>query len=299
MDRSLALNLPSYGNVVPSINISQMFKNGTTVKVAYNNRISRPGLQQLNPNFNAANPQDINVGNPNLKPEISNNVELSVSKAIKRSYVNLSFFGRQTNNSILKLSMPSDTLFGALITTYDNIGKQQTAGMNFFGNIFLTPKWSINGGMDMYYQYLEGQVQSNDGLVLTENDGIVVSGRLMSQLKLENGWSLQAFAGMRGNEVMLLGSQTGMRFYSLGFLKDFGKKASLGLGIDNIFGGMVIRSNTSSDLFKQESVNNIYNQNLKVNFSYNIGNMKFVEKKKTKSVNNTDVKSGGDNSQTM
>ncbi|SOE22614.1 Outer membrane receptor proteins, mostly Fe transport [Spirosomataceae bacterium TFI 002] len=299
MDRAIALNLPSYGNLVPSINISQMFKNGTTIKVAYNNRIQRPGLQQLNPNFNAANPQDINVGNPNLKPEISNNVELSISKAIKRSYVNLSFFGRQTNNSILKLSMPSDTLFGALVTTYDNIGKQQTTGMNFFGNLFITPKWSINGGVDMYYQYLEGQVQSTDGLVLTNNDGIVVSGRLMSQLKLENGWSLQAFAGMRGNEVMLLGSQTGMRFYSVGFLKDFGKKASLGLGIDNIFGGMVIRSNTSSDLFQQESVNNIYNQNIKVNFSYKLGNMKFVEKKRTKSVNNTDVKAGGDNSQSM
>lgn len=299
VDKNIALALPSYGNLVPSINISQMLKNGMTLKMAYNNRISRPGLQQLNPNFNAANNQNIEIGNPNLKPEVSNNMELSLSKAIKRSYLNLTFFGRQTTNSISRISMPSDTLVGALITTYDNIGKQQAAGLNFFGNIFITQNWSINGGFDMYYTYLDGQIRGFDGFKTVSNDGVIIGGRLMSQFKLKNGWNLQAFGGMRGNSVTLLGSSTGFRFYSLGLNKDFGKKATLGVGFDNFFGGMVVTSNSSSELFTQQSANNFYNQNVKVTLSLKLGNMKFVEKKKTKSVSNTDVKSGGDNTPAM
>ncbi|WP_341226012.1 outer membrane beta-barrel family protein [uncultured Arcticibacterium sp.] len=295
IDNALPLDISSYQNFVPSINISKILKNGLTVKAAYNNRIQRPGLQQLNPNYNASNPQSITIGNPSLTPEVSNNLELSFSKSIKRSYINLSFFGRQTNNSILQLTSPSDTVAGALITTYENIGKQKVAGLNFFGNVFLTQKWSINGGFDVYYNYLEGQVQTIDGFELASNNGIVLGGRMMSQLSLNKGWGLQAFSGFRGNKVSLQGEESGMAFYSLGVKKDINeKKGSIGIAFDNFVNGMTRTSTSSSDLFSQKSVNYIHNQNVKLTFSYKLGNMRFVEKKKTRSVNNTDQKGGGD-----
>ncbi len=294
IDNDLTLDISGYQNFVPSINISKILGSGMAIKMAYNNRIQRPGLKQLNPNFNAANPQDISVGNPNLTPEISNNLEFSLSKSIKRNYLNLSFFTRQTNNSILRLTSPSDSIPGALITTYENLGKQQVAGINFFGNFFLTQKWSLNGGIDAYYTYLEGQVQTLDGFDFASNSGIVIGGRVMSQLSLNKGWNMQAFTGFRGNRVSLQGVRSGMGFYSLGIRKDINeKKGSIGIAFDNFVNGMTIRNTSSSEVFKQESANYIYNQNVKVTFQYKLGNMKFVERKKTKSVNNTDVKSGG------
>ena len=63
-NENVNLNIPSYSNLVPSINVSKSLKGGSTMKAAYNRRIQRPGLQQLNPNPNAANPQMIMVGNP-------------------------------------------------------------------------------------------------------------------------------------------------------------------------------------------------------------------------------------------
>jgi hypothetical protein len=63
---------------------------------------------------------------------------------------------------------------------------------------------------------------------------------------------------------------------------------------ENFFGGMKMTSILESPTFNQVSVNNIYNQNLKLTFSYKIGNMKFVEKK-SKSVKNDDVKGGESN----
>lgn len=297
ISNELPLELPTYGNVVPSINISKTFKE-TTLKLAYNNRIQRPGLQQLNPNFNAANPYSITIGNPNLRPEISNNVELSVSKSFGRNYLNASFFGRQTTNAISQLSTPSDTLFGAIISRFENAGVQKAAGVNLFGNFFLTPKWSLNGGVDLFYNYLEGQVQTLDGFKIASNSGISFNGRMMTQLTLDKGWGIQGFAGFRGNTVMLQGTRTGTPFYSIGVRKDTkDKKGTVGLAVENIFGGMQFGTVMNSPLFTQQNTNYIYNQNVKLTFSYKLGNMKLTEKKKTRSVKNSDVKAGGESSE--
>ncbi len=288
--------IPSYGNLVPSVNISKKISKSSTLKLGYNKRIQRPGLQQLNPNFNAANPQNINMGNPNLKPEITDNVELGLSTNLGKTYLNLSVFGRQSNNAITRITMPSDTLEGAVITTFQNIGQQRSAGSNIFANVFLTQKWTLNGGIDLLYTYLEGQTQNTDGTYkMTSNSGFVIGGRLQTQLQLPNNWAFQAFGGFRGNQVQLQGMQGSFYMYSVALRKDFkNKKGSVGLAADNFFGGMNIKTTLNSALFNQVNMMNIYNQNVRVTFSYKIGKMSFVQKK-TKSVKNDDVMSSSEN----
>lgn len=84
--------------------------------------------------------------------------------------------------------------------------------------------------------------------------------------------------------------------YSVGVRKEFAnKKGSLGLAADNFFGGMRMRTTLTSPTFNQVYVNNIYNQNVKLTFSYKIGKMSLVEKKKTRGVKNDDVMGGGEN----
>lgn len=294
-DQNNDILIPAYGNLVPSINISKSVGKSSTLKLAYNNRIQRPGLQQLNPNLNISNPQSISVGNPTLRPEISNNVELALSTNINKTYLNVSVFGRQTNNSITRISMPSDSVVGAIITTFENIGKEQTFGTNIFGNFFLTPKWTLNGGVDLFYNYLEGQQTGLDGLsAKISNDGFVISGRLQSSISFKKGWAVQASGGFRGNRVQLQGMQGGMGMYSIGARKEFAnKKGSIGLAAENFF-GMKMRSTLTTPMFNQVMVNNLYNQNVKLTFSYKIGKMKFTESKKSK-VKNDDVMGGGDN----
>ena len=291
--------IPAYSNLVPSINVSKSLKAGTTLKAAYNRRIQRPGIQQLNPNVNAANPQNISVGNPDLRPELTDNFELSLSTSIKKTYLNMSIFSRLTNNSITQVRLPSDSLPGAIVTTFQNIGQQQTYGANVFANVSLTPKWSLSGGVDLYYAYLQGQVPGLNGQSVTiSNSGLVVGGRLMSQMQLKNGWGIQAHGGMRGNQVQLQGVQGSFYMYSLGVRKDFNnKKGSVGIAAENFLAnGMRIHTELTSPTFSQVSTNQIMNQNLKVTFGYKIGKMTMQPTRRKKSVNNDDVKGdGGDN----
>ena len=227
-----AIELQDYANLVPSVNLSKRLGESTTVKLGYNRRIQRPWLRQLNPNVNLLeNSQSIEVGNPLLVPEVTDNLELGYSASLGKTYLNLSFFGRNSNNAIQEVRYPVDSLEGTLVTTYANIGKEQAVGVNAFVNIYLTNNWTVNGGVDLDYAFLEGQVVDAEGISATaKNSGLNYGGRLMSQLKLSKGWSAQAFTFMRGRRTQLQGFRGGFGIYAIGISKEFNEgRGTIGL----------------------------------------------------------------------
>ncbi|MCF0062926.1 TonB-dependent receptor [Dyadobacter chenwenxiniae] len=285
----------NYGVLVPSVNASKTFK-GTTVKLGYNRRIQRPGLQQLNPNFNSANPQNITIGNPELRPELTNNFELGLSKNIKKTFINATFFGRVTNNAITQVRQPSDTLAGSIITTYENIGKQHAYGLNLFANVAATSKISFGVFSNIFYTTLTGQTLEKGVSRTLENTGFVVSGGVFSQATFKNGWGAQAFGFMQGNQVQLQGHMGGFGFYTVGVKKEFAdKKASLGLAAENFLSRRFkMHTELTSPDFNQVNDIFMYNRGVRLTFTYKIGKMTMdAPKRKAKSVNNDDVKSEG------
>ena len=295
--------IPNYGNLVPSINISKSLKGGKILKLAYNRRIQRPGIQFLNPNVNAANPTNITIGNPNLSPELTDNIELGSSANIKGLYINATLFARRTNNEITSVRDVAQSLINGVSqpvirTTYLNVGHEDAVGMNMFANGTLFSKLQLGGGVDVYHVNLTNN--NANPVYSASNSGWVVSGRLMSSLALSSGWGFQLFGGARGNQVQLQGYQSSMYFYSLGVRKEFSnKKASLGLAAENIFNHpFVQKAELASPILTQNSQTSYYNAGIRLTFSYKLGKMGFDQpQKRRKSINNDDVKGneGGDN----
>lgn len=299
---NIDIDIPDYSNIVPSINVSKTFKDFTTIKLGYNRRIQRPWLRQLNPNVNIQNNQDIQVGNPLLRPELADNIELGISKLIKKTYLNVSFFGRSTDNAINRVRYPIDSIPGAILTTYENIGKEKSLGANIFANINISEKFSINGGVNVRFSKLEGQVSGLNGTTETAtNTGWNYGGRLMGQYKLEKGWTVQAFTFGRGRRVELQGTRGGFGMYSIGLNKDFkNKKGSIGLGLENFASrGRNIETELISPTFSQYSSMLLLNRSVRINFSYQFGKVDFKNsRKKTRSVRNDDLM-GGDSGNGM
>lgn len=297
------LGIPSYTNFVPSVNISKSLKGGKTIKLAYNRRLQRPGIQFLNPNVNTSNPTNITKGNPYLSPELTDNFELSGSAYVKSVYLNVALFARQTNNSITSVrdtvttglgQVTNPTLSQAIQTTYLNIGRESAYGANIFGNATLFSKWQIGGGVDMYYAYLT----NNNSLPAynATNSGWVVTGRFFTNVTLKNGWGMQGFGFIRGKQIQLQGYQGGFAFYSLGVKKDLkDKRGSFGIAAENFFNmPFTIRSESSSPLFAQSSTTSLYNAGIRANFSYKFGKLSFdqPQRKRGRSVDNDDLKAG-------
>ncbi len=279
--------IPSYGVLAPSVNLSKKLKNGNTVKLAYNRRIQRPSIQFLNPNIQASNPLNITVGNPNLDPEYTNNYELGYSTFIKGTTLNFAAFVRNTTGAIQSVrTTKGDTI----ITNYQNIGEENAYGLNFFANVNIGSKFSLNGGADVYYAVLDDKISD-------PNEGWVASGRLFGSYNLGKGWGFQFFGMYRGNRVQLQGSQGGFGMYSFGIKKDFNnKKGSIGFAAENFLTPyMKISSEVTTHSISQNSVNKMYNMSFRININYRIGKMSFdgQRPRRKKSVSNDDLKDGG------
>lgn len=292
--RNGAVDLKDYGTLVPSLNVAKTI-NGTSVKLGYNRRIQRPGLQQLNPNFNSANPQNITVGNPELRPELINNFELGLSRSIRKTFVTAAFFGRISNNTITQLRRPSDTLAGAIVTTYANVGRQYTYGTNLFANIAVTGKINVGLFFNGLYTSLTGQVMGENGLSTSlTNSGFNLSGGTFVSAQIKNGWGVQGFGLVQGSQVQLQGTQGGFGFYSLAVKKEFAsKRTSIGLAAENFLSpDLNIHSVLNSAQFNQVSDVYVAFQGVRLTFTHKIGKVTTdAPRKKAKSVNNDDVKS--------
>jgi outer membrane receptor protein involved in Fe transport len=286
-----AVSLPSYGVLVPSLNLSRKLGNGNVLKVAYNRRIQRPSLQFLNPNVQAANPLSITQGNPLLQPEYTNNYELSYSTTVKTTSLNLSLFTRNTTSSI----QPIRQVLGDTIrTSYANIGNENAYGGSVFFNVNIQNKLTLSGGPDVYYAVLNNNV--SDPLFNAGNRGWVVSGRLFGNYPLGKNWALQAFGFYRGRQVQLQGYQSGFGIYSLSLKRDlWDKRGSFGVGVDNFFTPTYQqRTEISSPILTQSSVNELKMLSFKANFSYRIGKLTAASPpRRKKAVTNDDLKSSG------
>lgn len=282
------IEIPSYGVFVPSVNISKKLESGSTLKAAYNRRIQRPSIQFLNPNIQNPNQINLSQGNPELRPEYTNNYELSFNTFIKGTSLNFTSFIRNTTGSIQRVRQPTDVA-GQILTTFENIGTEDAYGLSVFANVNIG-KLSLNGGSDAYYAVLDNNVDA-------KNEGWVVSGRIFGSYNLNKGWGVQFFGFMRGRQVQLQGNQGGFGFYNLGVKKDLAnKRGSVGLALENfVTNNFKVRSDLYSETIDQKSLTILHNMSFRVNFSYRIGKMSMdaPRPRRTKAINNDDLKDGG------
>ncbi len=288
-------SIPNYGVLVPSVNLSRKFDNGNVLKLAYNRRIQRPSLQFLNPNRQAPNPLQVTQGNPELRPEYTNNYEIGYSTLVKQKVnLNMSAFVRNTTGSIQAFRTPSlngDTI----VTSFANIGKEDAYGGSVFASVN-AGKLTLNGGVDTYYAVLNNNLE--DPNYAASNKGFVINGRVQASYAFNKQWAIQGFSFFRGQQVQLQGYQSGFGIYSLNIRRSFAdNRGGIGFGAENFFTSTrSFRNEISSPLLSQSSTNVIRILNFKVNISYRIGKLTVDQRPRNrKGISNDDLKEGGDN----
>jgi len=271
----------NYFNLFPSAILSKALDKSTTLKLSYNRRMQRPGVDLLNPFLNQNDPQNQSQGNPSLKPELTDLLELGYSTFIKGSMINASVFYRQTQDVIESIYYPEQRL-----TTSANIGKNKSFGGNLFGSYNPLPKWTLMGNFSLYtYDITNAETNVSTGLYANYS----IFGR--SAISFNGGWSTELFGVYSGRKKTFQGTTGAMVFYGGAFKKEImKKKATIGVNMLNPFTrDLHIQTNNSSSTFLQRT--NIYYplRSFGVNFSYKFGKVSFAAKKK-KGINNDDLK---------
>jgi hypothetical protein len=68
---------PAYSCFLPSLNLQYKFSSSHNLKFTYNRRINRPGIYDMNPYFKIGQNYSVSQGNPDLKPDYRDRLQLT------------------------------------------------------------------------------------------------------------------------------------------------------------------------------------------------------------------------------
>ncbi|MCE3294915.1 MAG: hypothetical protein K0R65_629 [Crocinitomicaceae bacterium] len=115
-----------YFNYFPSAFVKYEVGKSSELSLSYSKRINRPTADNLNPFTSYADPYNLRMGNPALKPEYINSFDFGYSLNKKKVNVTVSVFYRRTNSVISRVKTFYEN--GASAVTFANIDKSESFG---------------------------------------------------------------------------------------------------------------------------------------------------------------------------
>ena len=277
-----------YGDILPSFVFSKSFSPMRSIKVSYNQRIRRPSVKHINTNENKSDNRNITIGNPNLKPTITEQYELGINSFGKKVQGSTQFYYKHSFNVIESFL---DEINGETsISTYKNIGESKQIGGSFFGSINLK-KLSFRGSFDIYNY--SGR-DENLGYENWTTPVILYSYFMGGSYNLGKNWKAETFGYFRSPTQTIQGSTTSWSMVSFGVKKTFkNKRGSVGLRIIEPFQkDKEFTSDLEGDFFSQSSLRTIPYRSFAISFKYTIGKLNFKDSSKKTNIKNDDVSEG-------
>ena len=272
-----------YGNLVPSANLSFRFDERQNLGLAYNMRISRPGISYLNPYVNKSDPTALTYGNTDLDCEEVHNLNLVYNYYTAKWMLNLTLRQSFSGNGIAQYSFYDDQ--NLLNTTYGNIVESKQTGLNAYLNWNASSKARFNLNGSVSYTDLKS---SQIGMHTSGWQASVMAGYQQTlPWKLRLSLNVMASTKQYNLQGWSSGFSAAMGSLSRSFLKD---KLTLTLsGITPLTGSKLKMDSYShgADFANRTNIR-IPLQNFQFSISYTFGKQVKV-KKAVRSIQNSDV----------
>jgi ferric enterobactin receptor len=273
-----------YGNILPNITISKNFSKTKSLKISYNNRILRPGIQNINPNILRNNNYSTTEGNPNLTPANSKQVEMGYNQFGRKYQGSYNLYIKNTSDIIESYSSIRN---GITTSKYENIGSSTNYGINYFGSLRFD-KFNIRTGFNLY-QYKGSGIIDNQEISLTSR--LLYSYNFGGSYNISDYWKAECWGFFRSPNQTIQGSSTSFSMMSFGVKKEFkNKRGSLGIRIIEPFKDKkVFITDISGVNFTQKSERIITFRSIGITFKYTFGKLNFKSSRKKSSIKNDDV----------
>lgn len=184
----------NYVQLFPTAYFQYTINKNNNVGVNYGRRIRRPDYESLNPFVEFLDRYTYEQGNPLLRPQISDNIELTHTfKGFLSTTLNYS----QTND-IIQQVLIQDNSNNTTFIKQDNIASQRQVGLSVNAYNQYTKWWSGNIYVNAFYNKFNGLI-NNAPVTL---DATSVMANISQQFKFKKGWSaeLSGFARTRALE---------------------------------------------------------------------------------------------------
>lgn len=281
-------------SLFPSVFLSQKLKNKQEVQLSYTRRVRRPNFFQLIPYVDYTDSLYIRKGNPNLKPEFTNSLEMSYTKSLKGNNTILtSIYFKQTTDLITNyLDKAVNPVTGNedLINTYVNANSSYSYGAEATSVNYLKKWWDLTANINIYNSKI-----NTDNINGTSQAAMWSwFGKINNNFKLPKNFTIQLSGDYQSKTNLPVNNNTGQmgppmsqaQSSSQGYIRPF-------WGVDAAFKKTFLKNNAASitlsisDIFKTRKqdqysyseyfVQNYYRLNnpqmIRLNFAYRFGKM--------------------------
>ncbi len=195
-------------SLFPSMFLSDKMKNNQELQLNYSRKINRPNFFQLYPYTDYSDSLNITRGNPNLKPEFSNNVELNYQKVFKKNNDNFlaSLYFKYTDKLISRFQETDTSALNnklIIVNTYINASSAYVTGLELNMKNKVTKWWDITNDLNLFTskinsgiagqpsgpQFFSWFAKQNNSFKLPKNFSIQLSGNYQSKTVLPPGGS--------------------------------------------------------------------------------------------------------------
>ena len=196
-----------YITVYPSAYFTYNLNEKNTLQFSYSRRVDRPGLEQTKPIREFATPLVTSFGNPELRPQFTNSIEVNYTKVLEKGSITAGVFVRSINDQISRILYPdeNDPSGQRQILTYTNFDNNTASGFEVSANYKITKWWDIQPAIDFSSIKQQGVVFAFDPVTNTSKPlerNVTVSafnGRLNSNFKANKRLSFLLFGFYRGS----------------------------------------------------------------------------------------------------
>lgn len=259
-------NVNNYFDFFPSASISQKLTGTQEVQLTYSRRINRPNIRNLNPFVDETDPGNIRVGNPFLKPDYTDAIELSYINYLPFATVTPSFFYRNTTDEISRYRFVTDS--NITVTTFLNLDNSFTYGLDFILNTQILKWWSANGNFSFY----KSEVNADNITPGLTNETNSWSARASTSLNFPDLFDMQVSYIYTGKRISAIGEVQPIQSVDLAFKKDLlDNKLSLGLRVSDLFNSLKFAVNINAENYNQQFTRKRDNRAAFLTLTYNFG----------------------------
>ena len=277
----------NYQNILPSIIISKKIGFAQTIKLAFTTRINRPDMHYVNPNMISLDSKNRSIGNPNLDPEKTQQIELGFSNFSPGLMTNMSLYYKKRTDVIESfVTIMGDTS----VTNVYNVGTNNAFGFDFFGNLKIRKKLNIKGWFDVSSYETIGR-GDYDGL---SRNAFNYKFGLNATLDLGKNFMFESRGWFNSPRQTVQGTVPSFSMFTFGFKKEFkNKRGSIGIGIVEPWSKFKsFETELSGFNFNQISNNQRLFRSINIKLNYQFGQLKFDPIKQKTNINNDDLMGG-------
>ncbi len=278
----------NYFDLFPTLHLSQKIGETQEFQLSYSRRINRPQIQMLNPFVTAFDPFNYFAGNPNLKPEYVNSIELGFLKYFETTTINPSLFYSHTKDQLSRTRQLIDS--NKALLTFENYGMTENYGAELVLNSKPFEFINLNGSISYYKNVIDATNLDST----YKNENYTWNGRLSANILLPEIANLGVTYFYSGRNVFAQGVLEPFQSMDVSLNRDFfEKRLTLGLRVSDLFNTLkfdVKLNNTQG--FDESFYRKRDTRSLFVTATYRFGNDSKLQDKKRRRVNDNQGNDG-------